>query len=179
MNGCMGICRNGAAVLIAAVLLAGCSEKPESLVASARELLARNDRAGAMIHLRNALQKNSDLAEARFLLGETLLDPSEFETYASTFTRTGFRGGINWYRNFDRNWETAPEVGVAKLELPCLMVTAQWDWALRPEFAAGMPALVADLEMQQIAECGHWTQQEKPAELNRILADWLGRRFGS
>jgi pimeloyl-ACP methyl ester carboxylesterase len=113
------------------------------------------------------------------VLGETLLDPSEFETYASTFTRTGFRGGINWYRNFDRNWETAPEVGVAKLELPCLMVTAQWDWALRPEFAAGMPALVADLEMQQIAECGHWTQQEKPAELNRILADWLGRRFGS
>jgi microsomal epoxide hydrolase len=112
-------------------------------------------------------------------LGEALLSPAELETYVSTYTRTGFRGGINWYRNFDRNWETAPEVGVAKLELPCLMVTAQWDWALRPEFAAGMPALVADLEMKQIAHCGHWTQQEKPAELNRILADWLGRRFGS
>jgi pimeloyl-ACP methyl ester carboxylesterase len=112
-------------------------------------------------------------------LGKELLTPAELETYVSTFTRTGFRGGINWYRNFDRNWETAPEVGVAKVELPCLMVTAQWDWALRPEFAAGMPALVADLELQQIAECGHWTQQEKPAELNRILADWLSRRFGS
>jgi pimeloyl-ACP methyl ester carboxylesterase len=112
-------------------------------------------------------------------LGETLLTAAELETYVSTFTRTGFRGGINWYRNFDRNWETTPEVGVAKLELPCLMVTAQWDWALRPEFAAGMPGLIADLEMHQIAQCGHWTQQEKPAELNRILADWLGRRFGS
>jgi pimeloyl-ACP methyl ester carboxylesterase len=112
-------------------------------------------------------------------LGEPLLSAAELETYASTFARTGFRGGINWYRNFDRNWETAPEVGVAKIDLPCLMVTAQWDWALRPEFAAGMPALCADLEMQQIAGCGHWTQREKPDELNRILVDWLVRRFGA
>ncbi len=112
-------------------------------------------------------------------LGEELLSPAEIETYASTFARTGFRGGINWYRNFDRNWETAPEVGVAKVERPCLMVTAQWDWALRPEFAAGMPALCPDLEMKNIERCGHWTQQEKPDELNRILSDWLVRRFGS
>ena len=111
-------------------------------------------------------------------LGEDLLSPAELETYTSTFARTGFRGGINWYRNFDRNWETAPEVGVAKVEQPCLMVTAQWDWALRPEFAAGMPGLVADLEMKNIERCGHWTQQEKPEELNRILSDWLVRRFG-
>ena len=111
-------------------------------------------------------------------LGEPLLEAEELETYASTFARTGFGGGINWYRNFDRNWETTPEVGVAKLGLPCLMVTAEWDWALRPEFAAGMPALCADLEIHQIAKCGHWTQQEHPAELNRILVDWLARRFG-
>ena len=77
----------------------------------------------------------------------------------------------------DRNWETAPEVGVAKVDVPCLMVTAAWDWALRPELAAGMPALIPDLEMQLIERCGHWTQQEKPAELNRILVDWLARRF--
>ena len=111
-------------------------------------------------------------------LGEALLSEAELETYASTFARTGFGGGINWYRNFDRNWETLPELGVAKLGLPCLMVTAQWDWALRPEFAAGMPAMCSDLEMHPIAQCGHWTQQERPAELNRILVDWLGRRFG-
>jgi len=111
-------------------------------------------------------------------LGEALLTPEELETYAATFTRTGFRGGIHWYRNFDRNWETAPEIGVAKVERPCLMVTAEWDWALRPELAAGMPALCPDLEQQQIARCGHWTQQEKPDELNAILVDWLVRRFG-
>jgi len=77
MNGCMRICRNGAAALIAALLIAGCAEKPESLVASAKEHLGKNDRTAAMIQLRNALQKNSDLAEARFLLGESLLETGD------------------------------------------------------------------------------------------------------
>jgi len=111
--------------------------------------------------------------------GEPLLEPEELEVYASTFARTGFRGGIHWYRNFDRNWETAPAVGVEKVERPCLMVTAEWDAALRPEMAAGMPALCPDLVIEQIPRCGHWTQQEHPDALNRILVDWLAPRFGS
>jgi pimeloyl-ACP methyl ester carboxylesterase len=36
---------------------------------------------------------------------------------------------------------------------------------------------VSDLETVMIEQCGHWTQQEKPAELNRILVEWLSRRF--
>jgi pimeloyl-ACP methyl ester carboxylesterase len=108
-----------------------------------------------------------------------LLPPEELDVFVRAFERTGFGGGIDWYRNFDRNWETAPQVGVAKIEVPSLMITAEWDMALRPELAAGMPALVPDLEMHQIARCGHWTQQEQPDELNRILVDWLRRRFGA
>jgi len=110
--------------------------------------------------------------------GEPLLSEQELEHFVSAFERTGFGGGIQWYRNFDRNWETAPTVGSTKVEVPCLMVTAAWDPVLRPEMAAGMPALIPDLEMQEIPECGHWTQQEKPEALNRILVDWLQRRFG-
>jgi pimeloyl-ACP methyl ester carboxylesterase len=148
------------------------------------EKLMRRGVEPALLQARLAGPEGPDLNPFRKLeeleaLGETLLEPQELETYVSTFTRTGFRGGINWYRNFDRNWETAPAVGVAKVERPCLMVTAEWDMALRPELAAGMPALCPDLEMKQIARCGHWTQQEKPEELNRILADWLVRRFRS
>jgi len=71
------ICRNGAALLLAAVLIGGCAEKPEALVSSAKEMLKKNDRAGAVIQLRNALQKNSDLAEARFLLGTSLLETGD------------------------------------------------------------------------------------------------------
>ena len=55
------------------------------------------------------------------------------------YEKSGFRGGINWYRNIDRNLRDHPEIGAAKLELPCLMITAEWDGALPPRMAAGMP----------------------------------------
>lgn len=109
--------------------------------------------------------------------GELVMPQAELEVFIETFERTGFTGGVNWYRNFDRNWETAPEIGARKIEVPSLMVTAEWDPVLRPEMAAGMPLLVSDLETAMIEKCGHWTQQERPDELNHILLDWLGRRF--
>jgi pimeloyl-ACP methyl ester carboxylesterase len=110
--------------------------------------------------------------------GEPILEPEELDFFVRSFERTGFGGGIHWYRNFDRNWETAPQIGVAKVEVPCLMVTAEWDPALRPEMASGMGAFCPDLETVMIERCGHWTQQERPDALNRILVDWLRRRFG-
>jgi pimeloyl-ACP methyl ester carboxylesterase len=110
-------------------------------------------------------------------VGELVMPEAELEVFIATFEKTGFTGGVNWYRNFDRNWETAPEIGAEKIEVPSLMVTAEWDPVLRPQMAAGMPLLVTDLETVMIEKCGHWTQQEKPDELNRILLDWLGRRF--
>jgi epoxide hydrolase A/B len=110
-------------------------------------------------------------------LGEPILPPGELDVFVRTFERTGFTGGLNWYRNMDRNWETAPGVGATRIDVPCLMVTAEWDPVLRPEMAAGMGTLIADLETVMIPRCGHWTQQEKPAELNRALVDWLTRKF--
>lgn len=110
-------------------------------------------------------------------IGEPFLSKEEFETYISVYESTGFRGGINWYRNLDRNRELFPEIGTKQLDGPCLMVTAEWDRALTPALAEGMPALCTDLEIHMIKECGHWTQQEKPAELNAILVDWLTRRM--
>jgi pimeloyl-ACP methyl ester carboxylesterase len=109
--------------------------------------------------------------------GDPIVSDEELEVFVRTFERTGFTGGINWYRNLDRNYETAPAVGATKIDVPCLMVTAEWDPVLRPEMAAGMGNLIPDLETHLIAKCGHWTQQDKPAELNRILLDWLQRKF--
>lgn len=60
--------------LVAAAALAGCSgDKPETLLASAKEYLAKDDSKAAIIQIKNALQRNPDLPEARFLLGKALL----------------------------------------------------------------------------------------------------------
>lgn len=110
--------------------------------------------------------------------GEPLLTTEELDFFVDTFERTGFTGGINWYRNIDRNWQEAKERGFDyRVDVPCLYVGAEDDVVLPPSSADGMETLIADLEKAVIADCGHWTQQEKPEELNRIAIDWLRRRF--
>ncbi len=106
-----------------------------------------------------------------------IVTQEELDTYVHAYEETGFRGGINWYRNIDRNGVEHPQIGTQKLTLPCLMITAAWDIALRPEMAAGMPALCSDLEMHNIEKAGHWVQQEFPDQVNERIVDWLKRRF--
>ena len=108
---------------------------------------------------------------------DPMLSQEELDFYTKSFAKSGFRGGVSWYRNLDRNWERHPEIGTQKITHPALMVTAEWDLALRPEMAADMPSRCDDLEMKMIKECGHWTQQEKPAEFNSIMIEWLKKRF--
>jgi epoxide hydrolase A/B len=108
---------------------------------------------------------------------DTIVTREELDTYVHAYEKSGFRGGINWYRNIDRNSREHPEIGVAKLTLPCLMITAEWDGALPPRMAAGMPALCSDLEMHNIERAGHWVQQEFPDAVNQTIVDWLKRRF--
>ncbi len=111
-------------------------------------------------------------AEKWPVLGEPL---GGLDHYIDVFERTGFRGGINWYRNIDRNAAEHPDVGTKKLEIPCLMLTAEWDPGLRPEFADGMHALCSDLELHMIPGVAHWVKQEAPLVVNERLLSWLGR----
>lgn len=120
----------------------------------------------------NALQVDESLWP-----GAQLHTPEEHAYFANTFARTGFTGGINWYRNFTRNWhlmENAPQ----KVTCPSLMVLAENDIVLRPSLADGMENYVPDLEKHLIRNCGHWTQSEMPDELNRVMTTWLKKRFG-
>jgi pimeloyl-ACP methyl ester carboxylesterase len=109
--------------------------------------------------------------------GEPIVSDAEVDHYIDVFTRTGLRGGINWYRNLDRNAELYPDVGSNDPAVPCLMLCAEWDPVLPPAMAANMPNQIADLEMYTIAKAGHWVQQEAPEPLNAHLVDWLSRRF--
>lgn len=111
-------------------------------------------------------------------LGELIADEETIDHYAEVFARTGFRGGINWYRNVDANMVAHPEIGTQVLEMPTLMLCAEWDPALAPALAAGMPNVCTDLEMHTIPKAGHWVQQECPEQVNDLLVGWLRRRFG-
>lgn len=110
------------------------------------------------------------------LPGELILSPEELAVYADSFERTGFTPGINWYRNLSRNWRAGLAVDQT-VRVPSLMISAEDDVVLTPAMADGMEAHVPDLEKHVIAGCGHWTPQEKPAELNALAIGWLGRRF--
>jgi pimeloyl-ACP methyl ester carboxylesterase len=138
------------------------------------EVLMRRDIVPSDVDMSQGIRNLATIVEEGRALGQPLLTPAEMDVFVRAFERTGFTGGINWYRNLDRNWrltEHAPE----KIELPSLMVMAEHDFALPPAMADGMEARVPNLEKVLIPACGHWTQQEKPAELNRILIDWLRR----
>jgi pimeloyl-ACP methyl ester carboxylesterase len=57
--------------------------------------------------------------------------------------------------------------------MPCLMVTAADDPVLPPKFADGMEKYIPNLKRHNLEACGHWSQQEKPEEVNRVLIEWL------
>ncbi|HEX2849114.1 MAG TPA: alpha/beta hydrolase [Acidimicrobiales bacterium] len=102
------------------------------------------------------------------------LSQEELDHYVEEFTRTGFTGGVNWYRNFDRNWDLTPQLDGAKVEVPSLFIGG----ALDPVLAMTPPSIsegwLSDHRGDVIIEgAGHWVQQEKPDEVNRSLLAFL------
>ena len=106
-----------------------------------------------------------------------LLSPDELAAFVESFEATGFTGGINWYRNFTRNWEAAADLPTRIDGIPCFMIMAEKDVVLSPAMADGMEDVISDLEKALVKESGHWTQQERPEEVNRLILDWMDRRF--
>jgi pimeloyl-ACP methyl ester carboxylesterase len=109
--------------------------------------------------------------------GELVMSPAELQVFIDAFSRTGFTGGINWYRNFSRNWEIMGPVEY-KVHVPGLMIMAEDDVVLSPAMAEGMERFVPDLEKVLIKHCGHWTQQEHPEETSAAMVAWLKKKFG-
>jgi pimeloyl-ACP methyl ester carboxylesterase len=106
-----------------------------------------------------------------------ILSPEEKKVFVDTFTRTGFTGGINWYRNFTRNWQRAEGLDHI-VRVPALMIMAENDAVLPPSATDGMEKTVPDLEKYLVRGSGHWTQQEKPEEVSAKLIEWRRKRFG-
>ncbi len=107
---------------------------------------------------------------------EVVLSNADIAVYVDAYERSGFTGGINLYRNIDRNWEFMKSRDPV-IAHPALWVGASSDIYLPTSGADGMEKIVPDLEKHVIADCGHWVMWEKPAELNAILIDWLLRKM--
>lgn len=98
--------------------------------------------------------------------------------YAGEFGRAGFRGGLNWYRNIDRNWEILAPFAGARVSVPALYVAGERDLVLAfpgaAELVANLKTFVPGLrETIILPGCGHWTQQERAAEVNAAMIGFL------
>ncbi|NSC25272.1 alpha/beta hydrolase [Streptomyces albus subsp. chlorinus] len=98
------------------------------------------------------------------------------DVYAGEFERTGLTGALNRYRNMDRDWEDLATYGGAPLTQPSLFAgggrDASTTW-LSDAIAAYPTTLPGLLSSRILEDCGHWIQQERPAEVNQLLIDWL------
>ncbi len=106
-------------------------------------------------------------------MGEALLNKVDIETYIRTFKRTGFKGALNWFRAMDQSWEEERELPSHDIDVPAMLIVADQDKLNPPELAESTKALVKNLRIEHL-DCGHWTQQEKPAEVTKLLIDFLG-----
>ena len=94
-----------------------------------------------------------------------------------TFTRTGFHGGLSYYRNLDRNWERTAHVAERRITAPALFLTGERDPVRRFMPAAVMDGWVTDLRVNAVIEgAGHWVQQQAPDQVNARFARLARRR---
>ena len=107
------------------------------------------------------------------------LTDEDLDVYAGEFERTGFTGGLNRYRNVDRDWEDLSSFRGRPIEVPALFIGGDRDgptiWGMRSieRFGETLPRLHRSIILPG---CGHWTQQERPAEVNEALLEFLGSR---
>ncbi|MFJ6636459.1 alpha/beta fold hydrolase [Streptomyces sp. NPDC091376] len=104
------------------------------------------------------------------------LGEDDLDVCTGEFERTGMTGALNRYRNMDRDWEDLADFDGAPLTQPSLFVGGALDASTTwmADAIAAFPTTLPGLVSSRILDgCGHWIQQERPAEINRLLTDWL------
>lgn len=109
-----------------------------------------------------------NLARAKEPLGESIMSEKELDFFVSAFKSSGFTGGINWYRNLDRNWHLLEHINPI-IQHRTLMIYGNHD--MIPKFER-LTEFVPNVDVVSL-ECGHWIQQELPEETNQTILKWL------
>ncbi|MFE2737898.1 alpha/beta fold hydrolase [Streptomyces sp. NPDC059349] len=102
------------------------------------------------------------------------LGDEELTYYVKTFEETGFTGGLNYYRNLDRNWTLTEHLDGHLVTQPSLFVTGSKDPVGKFMPAHGLDRVLTDLRGHVVLDgAGHWIQQERPEEVNAALLEFL------
>jgi pimeloyl-ACP methyl ester carboxylesterase len=102
------------------------------------------------------------------------LTEEDLQVYVDAFERSGFGGGLNYYRNIDRNWERSAHLINRRVEPPALFVTGSRDPVQGFMPAEAMDGWVTDLRgVIRVGGAGHWVQQERPDEVNDAVVGFL------
>jgi len=106
------------------------------------------------------------------------LTPDDLAYYVDEFTRSGFRSGIHYYRNLDRNWHDTPELAGAQLAQPAYFIAGARDVVIGGHDAAWLeklmrPAVPKLRRIELLPRIGHWVQQESPQPVNLLLREFL------
>jgi len=103
---------------------------------------------------------------------------AELAVYSVAFQACGFRGGLNWYRNIDRNWELASALNGLSIRQPAWFITGAKDpvYPLVRPLIDALPKTVPGLMgVSVLPDVGHWVHQESPEAVNDLLLYFLGR----
>ncbi|HEV7694344.1 MAG TPA: alpha/beta hydrolase [Hyphomonadaceae bacterium] len=108
------------------------------------------------------------------------LTQADLDYFVSQFQQAGFRGGVNYYRNFDRNWEITPQLAGARIKAPVAFIAGVDDVVIRgakeDALRTQMSRVADDLrDVKLVPGAGHWVQQEKPQEVNDFVLDFLAK----
>jgi pimeloyl-ACP methyl ester carboxylesterase len=106
------------------------------------------------------------------------LTEADLDAYTQDYAKSGFTGGLNWYRNLDRNWALTGAWHRAPITPPALYLAGELDMVVNvPGTRKYLPTMVEQVPnlrpIRLLPGCGHWTQQERPAEVNAALLDFL------
>ena len=106
------------------------------------------------------------------------IDETDLQAFTAAFRASGFRGGLNYYRNMDRNWQDQAALVGLKVKVPALFLVGERDTGLAipgmEDIIKAMPELVPNLrKVVRVPRAGHWLPQECPEEFNSRLIDFL------
>ena len=110
------------------------------------------------------------------------LDDAALAHLTAAYRKSGFRGGLNWYRNIDRNWELTAPWQDAKVTVPALFIAGAKDGVIRGPIGqkslADLENIVPQLRKKVVLpDAGHWIQQERPQEVNAELLAFLKAEY--